>query len=259
MSGTNGISDATGFYDELGEQYDEMTQHEKRLESLRPAMKNLADRLQMKRVLDVGCGSGTHAIALAQAGVTVTALDPSPEMIRMAKSNAKQAGVGIDFRQVTVDTLPPDHSSNFDTVICLGNTLPHLLSEESLRATLAAMHELLAPDGHLILQLLNYDRILSRRERIVGIRKSGERTFIRFYDFSDPQLYFNILVIDNSASEPTHKLLTTELYPWRREELSNLLSSLRFHSLQPAGDLRERPFDPDNSTDLIIFARRELP
>ncbi|MFQ6020708.1 MAG: class I SAM-dependent methyltransferase [Candidatus Aenigmatarchaeota archaeon] len=49
-------------------------------------------------VLDVGCGTGTDAIFLAQNGFKVTAIDISEEAIRIAKSKAEKAGVKIDFR-----------------------------------------------------------------------------------------------------------------------------------------------------------------
>lgn len=47
------------------------------------------------RVLEVGCGTGTNAILLAQQGFDVTAVDLAPLAIRQAKTKAKEAGVEI--------------------------------------------------------------------------------------------------------------------------------------------------------------------
>lgn len=250
----NASRDAAAFYDTLGDHYDEMTQHVKRLESLRPAMKSLAAKLQLGRVLDLGCGSGAHAIALAAAGVEVTAIDPSEAMIKLAQVNAANAGVKVDFMQATTVDMLADHKSKFDSILCLGNTLPHILDEEKLRGTMAAAKSLLAPGGHLILQLLNYERILAQQERIVGIRKAGARTFVRFYDFNEPLLRFNILTIAETAEKPQHQLISTDLYPWRRTELLDLLDSLQYRDLETAANLGGGTFDASASTDLVIFA-----
>ncbi len=50
------------------------------------------------RALDLGCGTGTQSIYLAQYGFDVTAIDFSPKAIDLARAKAKQAGVKIDFR-----------------------------------------------------------------------------------------------------------------------------------------------------------------
>jgi SAM-dependent methyltransferase len=50
------------------------------------------------RALDLGCGTGTHAIYLAQHGFTVVGVDFSPTAIERARDKARQAGIAVDFR-----------------------------------------------------------------------------------------------------------------------------------------------------------------
>jgi len=50
------------------------------------------------RALDVGCGTGTDAIFLAQKGFNVSAIDISEEAIKIAKAKAQKAAVNIDFK-----------------------------------------------------------------------------------------------------------------------------------------------------------------
>ena len=51
------------------------------------------------RVLDVGCGTGRHAIPLARAGAQVTGFEPTPQMLELARSKAQQEGLETDLQQ----------------------------------------------------------------------------------------------------------------------------------------------------------------
>ena len=69
-----------------------------------------------QRVLDVACGTGVVAVTSARAGARVTGLDLTPELLAVARENAKTAGVDIDFHEGDVEKLPfPD--GTFDVVV----------------------------------------------------------------------------------------------------------------------------------------------
>ncbi len=75
-------------------------------------------------VLEVGCGMGTLAMHLAQAGFRVTGLDVSPKALEYARSRAAQAGLAIDWKEGFAENLPfPDRS--FDYATCC-HTLEHV-------------------------------------------------------------------------------------------------------------------------------------
>ncbi len=67
----------------------------------------LAGLLPGDAVLDLGTGTGMPAIALAQAGMAVTALDPEPAMLACARAAADSAGVTVDFRDGGSQDLTP--------------------------------------------------------------------------------------------------------------------------------------------------------
>ncbi len=71
------------------------------------------------RVLELGCGTGTNAIYLAQRGFAVTALDLAPRAIEQARAKADRAGVAVDFRQADLLRLP-DLGSAFPFVFDRG-------------------------------------------------------------------------------------------------------------------------------------------
>jgi SAM-dependent methyltransferase len=69
------------------------------------------------RVLDVGCGPGRHAVALAQAGLAVTGVDVSRRFLDLAAESARAAGVGAAFFHVDARQMPFD--DEFDAVISI--------------------------------------------------------------------------------------------------------------------------------------------
>jgi ubiquinone/menaquinone biosynthesis C-methylase UbiE len=106
------------------------------------------------QVLDVGCGTGTDAIFLAQQGIQVTGIDLSPAMVARAESKARARGLADAIRLSALDLAGlhrmPD--GEFDGIISSYaslNTLPTLTQF----ATDAA--RLLRPNGRMILHLLN--------------------------------------------------------------------------------------------------------
>jgi SAM-dependent methyltransferase len=80
---------------------------------LQPTLERFAPRPGF--ALDLGSGPGIHAIALAERGWKVTAVDISPGAIRMASRFAQEAGVKVDFRRANVLDFKPSPGS-FDLV-----------------------------------------------------------------------------------------------------------------------------------------------
>lgn len=89
---------------------------------------------QVSSVLEIGCGYGTLAIAMAQEGYSVTCLDVSSEALRKAEDRAKREQVAISWQQGFAENIPfPDKS--FDVITCC-HTLEHV---KDLANTVQAM------------------------------------------------------------------------------------------------------------------------
>jgi ubiquinone/menaquinone biosynthesis C-methylase UbiE len=77
----------------------------------------LLAQLPFTRVLDVGTGTGRHALKLARRGASVTAIDQSPEMLAVARQAALRDGLPIDFQLASLDDGLPFEARQFDLLI----------------------------------------------------------------------------------------------------------------------------------------------
>jgi malonyl-CoA O-methyltransferase len=96
-------------------------------------------------VLDVGCGTGRHALPFAAQGARVLGLDPTPEMLAQARQKANAAGLSVEFRTSTIAALDPA-LGRFDLVLCC-LVLSHVQDLDGAIAKLAAH---IRPGGRLL-------------------------------------------------------------------------------------------------------------
>ncbi len=249
-------------YDALSDDYDRFVNWESRLAYEMPFIERALRQVGARRVLDAACGTGMHAIELARRGYTVVGADLSAPMIERARENASAAGVEVRFVVAGFGKLVDRVGSQFDAVLCLGNSLPHVPSARDLGEALVNFAAVLRPGGLLLIQDRNFDAVLARRERFMGpeAHREGDREwlFIRFYDFNpDGMITFNMVILHrNAEGKWSQKVEATELRPLVYSELSASLAVAGFTGIVCYGDMEGAPFDPDRSPNLVVTARR---
>jgi SAM-dependent methyltransferase len=110
-------------------------------------------RIPVRSVLDVGCGTGGHAVPLAGRGYDVEGVDLSTVMLRDAAAKAERAGVQVRWHAGDMRTLRLPR--RFDAVLCLFAALGYLSETTDILRTLTAFHAHLNAGGLLIVDVWN--------------------------------------------------------------------------------------------------------
>jgi SAM-dependent methyltransferase len=255
MSGTVPLYDS--FVD-----YDRFVHWERRLGSELPFVEAQLARCGARRVLDVACGTGRHAIALARRGYQVTGTDLSVGMIERARDNAAGQGLDVQFAVAGFGDLRARLGGHYDALLCLGNSLPHVLTAPALRSTLIDFASVLRPGGLLLIQNRNFDAVVAQRARWMSpqsrCQEGREWLFLRFYDFeADGTLTFHVVTLEREDGGAwAQRVESTRLYPWQCDELTAAVRAADFEDLHAYGDMAGRPFDRESSGNLVLTARK---
>ncbi len=135
-----------------------------------PVMAALFGPVAGKRVLDLGCGTGRHTLALVQAGARITALDQSPEMMAIARR--KLEGHPVEWVTHSLPDPLPFQEETF-TLVVAGLVVEHVAD---LPGLLKEVVRVLRPGGRFVLSALHPDRTAEgQRARFIdpetGIRR----------------------------------------------------------------------------------------
>jgi len=114
-------------------------------------IERLAGGLAGKRVLDVGCGGGILAEAMAAKGAQVTGIDLAERALKVAQLHAIEVGSGVDYRLVSAEDLAAEAPESFDVVTCM-EMLEHVPQPASV---VAACARLAKPGGHVFFSTIN--------------------------------------------------------------------------------------------------------
>jgi glycine/sarcosine N-methyltransferase len=249
-------------YGEFSSEYDRFVNWPGRLAVEMPFIEAQLRAAAARRVLDAACGTGQHALALAQRGYTVLGADLSRQMIERAITNAQAQGVQAEFVAAGFGELRARVGDGFDAVLSLGNSLPHLLTARDLAVALADLAACLRPGGLLLIQNRNFDRVLARHERWMEpqAHRKGDREwlFLRFYDFEpDGLLRFNIVTLQRQrGGDWAQHNAATQLWPQRQEELLAALEGAGFVQMSSYGDMTGTPYGTAISSNLVLTARK---
>ena len=249
-------SDIATFYDHLASDYDQMTGFEARFVRERPFFTTLVEDHRIKTALDAGCGTGFHSLLLARLGVKVTAVDLSEAMLEKLRGHAASEGMSIATARASFQELQQHLKTSFDGVFCMGNALAHLLTADDLRLALDNFSAFLRPGGILVFQVLNFERILVERPRVLSVKTDGATVYTRSYEYADPLIRFNIAKSTEGNAQPD-EVITTMLRPVLWKDLSVMLAGAGFESVRCFGSISMTEYAPATSQDLFVLASRK--
>jgi ubiquinone/menaquinone biosynthesis C-methylase UbiE len=104
-----------------------------------------------RTLLDLACGDGSFAVAMAADKLKVTGLDVSPHMLEFARRKARKADAGVEFVLGDMRTLT--FEAQFDLVTCWFDSLNYLTEPEDLKATFIGVSLALRPGGLFVFDM----------------------------------------------------------------------------------------------------------
>jgi SAM-dependent methyltransferase len=186
--------------------------------------------IDMPKVLDLGCATGTTAIQLMRRGMDVVGIDSNTQMIQSAARRNPEPKTHCRFFLMDITEsgkyLP---KNSFDMVLCLGNTMVHLDAIDKIEELIKSVHSLLKPGGIFIFQLINYDMILSQRVESLPTIETTRSSFVRKYsNISEEHIDFDASVVSSKGQTVFEE--TVSLYPLTSKALLHALNNAGFNN-----------------------------
>jgi len=184
-------------------------------------------------ILDLGCGPGYHAKALAEAGARVVAVDNSEDLLR----ELCEVCAGLDVVSVLAelsDTARFTAHAPFSTVLCVGDTITHLGDLAAVEKLLSDCARLLAPEGALVLEFREQPRELHGQDAVLTLRSERDRIMQCVLHF-DPERVWITDVVHEWTGQRWQVFKST--YPKLRLNAAWITSRAAVAGLQVRSDL----------------------
>ena len=267
------FEDDEQFHDWLSRRYDLIVDQKARLAKEIPDLVKLFKKENVTNVLDIGCGTGVHSIALAQEGFNVVGIETSSKMIYAASAKKSvlldRIKEKVQFIHTEYDDLSKVLHRTFDAAIFMGSGLPHVNTQQVLKE----VNKVLNKNASIICQVANLEKIVKINKGFYdfNIRKSPfpeerEQAFLRFYDSEDNGLFTqSICVFAKGSKKWMFKGLRTMIvYPLNQAKLKSYIGKIGFTNIKSYGGekgfyydyLFRKPFKPVQSDVLVVVARR---
>ena len=171
-------------FSELAARWWDPTSEFKPLHDINPLRLGWIDRiagLAGKRVLDVGCGGGILAEAMAKKGAQVLGIDLAEKPLKVAALHKLESGVALDYECVSAEALALREPAAFDLVTCM-EMLEHVPDPAS---TVRACAQLVRPGGHVFFSTINrnpkaYLFAVIAAEYLLRLLPRGTHDYARF-------------------------------------------------------------------------------
>ncbi len=240
-----------GFYEEISKYYDYIfPTGEEQIAFLKEVLGK-----PPKSILDIACGTGGYSLGLSELGYNVTACDLDAKMLELLESKAEGQGLDIGVIRADMVNLNRQLSGRFNLAFCIGNSVVHLENINEIKEFLKNAKNLLENDGSLVIQIINFDRVLLKEVKALPTieNKNIGLTFERLYEYNREK---NIIYFRTKLNVEGRSLENViPLYPLLQDELVEAANAAGFKKLKLFGDFNGNEFDKYNSFMLVLWAR----
>ena len=175
-----------------------------------------------KTVVDVGCGTGRHSLALSEAGFHVTGIDASADMIDVARERAPDVSFEV------ADLLAWEPPMAFDGALCRG-VLNEITEDADRQAAFDALAAMLRPGGLLVLGVREIERTRVRYKREPVVTRSAEGVYFR----AEAQFIGDVVHVKETISSADQRAdHEFRMRPWSLTEVDERAAAAGFRRVE---------------------------
>ena len=237
--------------------YQSISDYYRKIFPLNPAqvkfvVNTLANTGQLS-LLDIGCGTGDLSLDLSKSFKKVVGIDLDEAMLDQARNESGEKE-NVEFIPLDMMDIEQEFGADaFNSIVCFGNTLVHLNTLESISGFIYQCKRVLTKNGKLLIQIINYDRILDLNISTLPTLENNGIRFVRNYHYlEDLHLIDFETILTVKASNKVYKN-NIQLYPLRKSEIESLIKEAGFRSFQVYSNFNWAPLVTE-SIPLVIEA-----
>ena len=204
------------------------------------------------RLLDLCCGHGRHSVRLAQRGYSMTGLDLSAYHLRLAKAEARKAGVKIEWLHRDMRDIPKRRK--FDGVLNVFTSFGYLENDGEDQKVLDGIARALKPGGRFFIDTINHDNLMARftESDWFELPDGSLRLERRAYDIHTGRTNVDWILVDKDGErhEQSHSV---RLYTYT--ELEAMLSKAGLTVRETWGAYDGREFSME-SPRMVVLAEK---
>ncbi|MCB1158138.1 MAG: methyltransferase domain-containing protein [Leptospiraceae bacterium] len=244
-------------YKDLAEYYYQIESPGRNFSNEVTFIQSLLDKMGIKSLLDMGCGTGEHINALQNFGFTCHGIDSSPEMIKTAQKRFPQGQFEIgDIRSFIA-------ARQFECISCLFGTFNYLIEDKDISFALRNIWKNLGRSGLFLLEVWNafpIQQIQRKPITTVSTSRIGETIIQRNRGFrlkEDPNQE-KILVEVNFVYNLDEKVIKDRhiMRVFYEEQITKLLEEHKFRILKVFGNYLQKPFAQTDSRMVILALKQ---
>jgi len=240
--------------------YDLQVNWDKRLEKEKEFFEDIIKKRKIKRMLDIGCGTGHHAQYFSGLVKEVVAVDPDKGMIEYAKKNVIKAD-NVTLHVKGFEDLERIPGENFDLITSLGNTISILGNRKKVKLALKKVKGRLSEGGLAVLQFLNYSSTVMGENDYYSpkvFKKDGlTYIFIKHFQYGKKKTRVDFLITCLKGSKVKDFFVNTSyLATLKASMFKSMAVNAGFKKVRFIGTGGREEFDPKRHISLFALLER---
>lgn len=213
-----------------------------------------------RNILDICCGTGEHAIRMAQRGYTVTGVDASQDMINIAQEKTNRAGVSVRYERTDIRDFKP--SAQYDAAYCLGYTFLYMLTHTDVLEFFDKVKNVLIPGGVFLVDFMNGWSFLKEPSRDKFFYQAEGLKIFQFEQATlnkqDRLIHIEYCYLIDREGEQIKTIFAEEdLRIFFADEVQTLMKSSDFKNIKSFGDYSINEKELTDIPNIVIIVAQK--